>query len=695
MKNVFIGFALFLLISIVCPLGQTTKLNAAPIKSNKIHAIIISASDSWLLPLLTPVTARLERRQKRRPLLFVLPTDSTVAQEQLLSKLKAKNILRIHSKGTRPPQNEKLKETPILTLPDAPLAASLVLAKRFWKKHSRLYACSMADGEAYLQGATLAAMKGKPLFLIEEGLPLAQAQKDLTELGKNKVTFVSDSPKRKTKLPANWRYFSTSRARVSVVKTLGKDYIRNVAIVSSGRNTALEGQTALLGPYYCLCRKSPLLVMSGYDGSTAQKLIESYVRAAQITPATITILGGYGDIGLIEMTDRELLGEFDVSVEPGASNGAAAQSYGVGRLFHRDLFHTSLLFARILYRHRLVGKKKPSVVLMNNPKTEYGTIPLAETIGRLTAKDLKNVGIKVKQFNDTSPMDPLALKAASHSTVFVFQGHIVDLLFLGGDVYVEEEGAEPQVQNAEPIVFYKAPLVFLQSCTSIDGNYVPTSFDQGATAVLGSSTSIHSSSGSAFNKAFCDGLASQKTNTLGEALKSARNYFLCLYELKKARGHKEQAKVFRVAMSFRLMGDPEMLLDLQAGPPKKAIVSCRLLDSGKVQISIPNKKHPKIETPSYFFRAFPGGQTAGLVKRLKNKEVRRITSTYYFTLKGLGNLSSANPWQGSDGAKDPRAVYLYDALHKELYLLYYPKKEERGAIIELDPLAVALKQTAK
>jgi hypothetical protein len=695
MKRLFLGFVLILLLSILCPLSQTTELIAAPIKSNKIYAIIISAGDSWLLPLLTPVTARLEKRQKRRPLLFILPTDSTVAQEQLLKKLKPKNILRIHSKDTKPPHNVALKETPILTLPAEPLAASLALAKGFWKKHSRLYACSMADGEAYLQGATLAAMKGKPLLLMEEGLSLAQAQKDLTELGKIKVTLVADSPKLKSKLPTNWRYCSTARARVSVIKTLGKDYIRNVAIVSSGRNTALEGQTALLGPYYCLCRKSPLLVMSGYDGSTAQKLLESFVRAARLKPVTITILGGYDDIGLIEVTDRELLGEFDVSVEPGASSGAAAQSYGVGRLFHRDLSQTSLLFARILYRHRLVGKKQPSVVLMNNPKTEYGAIPLAEAIGRLTAKDLQNVGIKVKQFNDTSPVDPLALKAAAKSSVFVFQGHIVDLLFLGGDNYVDEEGAEPQVHTFEPIVFTRAPLVFLQSCTSIDGNYVPTSFDQGATAVVGSSTSIHSSSGSAFNKVFCDGLARQKANTLGEALKSARNYFLCLYELKKARGHKEQAKVFRVAMSFRLMGDPEMLLDLQAGPPKKSVVGCKVLDSGKVQISIPNKKHPKIETPSYFFRAFPGGQTAGLVKRLKNKEVRRITSTYYFALKGLGSLPTSNRWQGSDGAKDPRAVYLYDALHKELYLLYYPKKEERGAIIELNPLAVALKQTAK
>ena len=695
MKRISFYSLLFLLLSIYCPFGQTTELIAAPIKSNKIHAIIISAGDSWLLPLLTPVTARLEKRQKRRPLLFILPTDSTVAQEQLLKKLKPKNILRIHSKEIEPPQNEKLKETPILTLPGAPLAASLVLAKRFWKKLTRLYACSMADGEAYLQGATLAAMKGKPLIIMEDGLSIVQAQKKLTELGKIKVTFVSDSSKLKSKLPTNWRYCSTARARVGIVKTLGKDYIRNLAIVSSGRNTALEGQTALLGPYYCLCRNSPLLVMSGYDGAIAQKLVESFVRAAQVTPATITILGGYDDIGLIEVTDRELLGEFDVSVEPGASNGAAAQSYGVGRLFHRDLSQTSLLLARILYRHRFAGKIKPSVVLMNNPKTEYGAIPLAETIGRLTAKELKNVGIKVKQFNDTSPMDPVALNAASRSTIFVFQGHIVDLHFLGGDCYVDEAGTEPQVQTTDPIVFHKAPLVVLQSCTSIDGNYVPTSFDQGATAVVGSSTSIHSSSGSAFNKVLCDGLARVKINTLGEALKSARNYFLCLYELKKARGHKEQAKVFRVAMSFRLIGDPEMILDLQAGPPKKAVVGCKLLERGKVQISIPQKKYPKIETASYFFKAYPGCQTAGLVKRLKNKDVRRITSTYYFTLKGLGSFPSANTWQGSDGTKDPRAVYLYDALHKELYLLYYPKKEERGAIIELNPLSVALKKTAK
>ena len=393
-------------------------------------------------------------------------------------------------------------------------------------------------------------------------------------------------------------------------------------------------------------------------------------------------MASYDDISLIELTDRSLLGEFDVSVEPCASNGAAAIPYGIGRLFHVDLAETSILFARILSRHRLVKKTKPSVVLMNNPATEYGAIPLAETVGRLTAKELKNAGVKVKEYNGVSSIHPPALKAASKASVFLFQGHIVDLQFLGSDFSVEGEGVETSEVAIKPIEFQRGPLVILQSCTSLDGTYVPTAFNQGALSVIGSSTSIHSSSGSSFTKTICHGLAYDQL-TVGEALNKAKNYFLCLYHLKMARGHKEQAKVFRVSMSFRLIGDPEMKILLDTNEPKKQMVDCSFSKDGSLRISVPEKKYPKVETAAYFIKAFPGSQTAGLVKKLKNKEIRRITSTYFFTLDAPKDFIAPSSLTLSDGSNSDRAVHLYDPLHRKVHVLYYPKKEERGSQIDL------------
>ena len=79
----------------------------------------------------------------------------------------------------------------------------------------------------------------------------------------------------------------------------------------------------------------------------------------------------------------------------------------------------------------------------------------------------------------------------------------------------------------------------------------------GGVALVGSVTPIHSGSGSALVKALSDAVL-YRGATLGEALRDAQNYLFCLEDLKARRGQKEQAKSRRVALSFRLWGDPEL-----------------------------------------------------------------------------------------------------------------------------------------
>ena len=664
----FIGITLFA----NCHFNQSL----LALSSNEIciKAIVIAKNDSWLLPILTPVCARLKTKYGTLPLLFVLPTETSYAKRQLLSSLNAKEILVIHTKTSNQSVGNRFKKSPRLELPDSPLSASLTLAKHFWLHRTKVIVSSLIEGEVLLQAATLSALENAPLLVYERGLSVQDVKREIKEFEATETIIAG----RVRNVPRNWKIQSIKEIKDRIITTLMRKTIRNVVVVGELGNPTTDERTSLLGPYYAFVRSSPLVYSPSFSGSKAEKLVEELVTSAELKPSTVTILGSYDEIGLIELTDRKLLGEFDVSVEPCASNGSAAQPYGVGRLFHVDLANTSLLFARIVSRHRFVGNKRPFAALLTNPKTEYGVMPLAETISRFTAKDLKNAGIKVKEFNGTAPDDALAFKTASKASLFVFQGHIVDLLFLGNQAYLSEDEEESEQQSEQqtlpPIEFSKGPLVVLQSCTSLDGVYGPTCFTQGATAVIGSSTSIHSSSGSAFAKALCDGIA-YRNMRLGEVIKEARNYFLCLYHLKGARGHKEQAKVFRVAMSFRLLGDPEMLLDLGAKTPKKQPVQCKKMKDGTLCIAIPEKRFPRIKTNEYFMKPFPGSQTAGLVKRLKNKDYRRITSTYYFSVKAPKGYKRTNSARLHDGETDTRGIHLFEPLHNRLAVLYYPQKE--------------------
>lgn len=228
------------------------------------------------------------------------------------------------------------------------------------------------------------------------------------------------------------------------------------------------------------------------------------------------------------------------------------------------------------------------------------------------------------------------------------------------------------------------PLVVLQSCHSLENEVARRAFDAGAVALLGSVTNIHSASGSAFIKAFCDGLL-YRGSTVGEALRDARNYFLCLGQLKAKRGHTEQPKVHRAALSFRLWGDPELRVTrLKGKPPSLPAVSAAFQAPDKVVVSTPAKRLGKSSTSRYFTRMFPGTETAGIVKRLKHKPIRRITSVYFFRLPLPKDFVAQGFTQLSrPGDTSQRAAFLVDEYRRFLYLVYFPDKERPGESFEL------------
>ena len=227
------------------------------------------------------------------------------------------------------------------------------------------------------------------------------------------------------------------------------------------------------------------------------------------------------------------------------------------------------------------------------------------------------------------------------------------------------------------------PIVIMQSCESLDEPLLWRIDELGGVAVIGSMTPIHRASGSALVNAAATAVLYQGA-TLGEALRDAQNYLLCLEDLKGRRGHKEQAKGQRVAVSFRLWGDPEMrFFPGRLDRPIESPIALQWTAADALSIRVPAHRLPEARSSRYFARMFPGSQAAGMVKGVEGDPDRRLTPVYYFRTTvprdwpfGLGEVEAV-------GVEASRISVRIDPVGRLLYLVYYPEVERAGESIDV------------
>ncbi|MBN2314525.1 MAG: hypothetical protein JXM79_11390, partial [Sedimentisphaerales bacterium] len=113
-------------------------------------------------------------------------------------------------------------------------------------------------------------------------------------------------------------------------------------------------------------------------------------------------------------------------------------------------------------------------------------------------------------------------------------------------------------------------------------------------------------------------------------------------------------------------------------------VSAEFIAPDTVRIVVPKRRLPTSKTEKYFLRMYPGSEVAGIVKRLKGKEVRRITPIYFFRLDVPKDVSLGR-YTGIKRLEDTtaRAVFLVDSFKRYLYIVYFPEKEEAGQTFTL------------
>ncbi len=709
--------------------------------ADPVDLIIVPEDEGWLVSLAATLTAKL-RNSRGFPTLLALSTNPSREAVELAKKLTPRRTLVLSSSrdSSFVGEIEGLNSELVLTGSD-PTQFGLHIVERFWGRPKEVVVAFTNEPSSMILGSVLAAHKVVPFIPLDRARVGRGLRVALASLGITRVWVVTADENRQAlwaeKIGDGGTVLDAAAVNRLVLQHIGTGNVRSVILARVPTDWPPAGATSWLAAYWSLVRRAPVVLCDSADGRHAEQRVAALLKTHALKPRSVTILADYNSIGVIRVTDPATLGEYGVDIEPcsmSVEGGAAA--LGVGRIPSGSLEEASVSLGRGFARERLLGQTPARVLLVANPKTIYAPLPFCETIGRATAEEFKNFGVPVDEFYGRESDDPAILEAAREADLLLYEGHIVDQKLLEDPLYMpewedsyypgfdevwpelpstepsgaevraraahwrrpgfpgEETGAEfisfPETQRSyggflqETPQLERLPLLVFQSCHSLEDWLARRAFQAGAIGVVGSVANVHSASGSAFIKAFCDGLL-HRGDTAGEALRDARNYFLCLAELKARRGHRETAKVYRVALGFRLWGDPEVKIPhYSLARPRLSSVSATLRSNGEVRILTPTRRLPECSTEKYTAQVFPGSQLAGFVTQIKGRVQQRLAPVYFFRLsvpEGFAANRHAN--LHCPGDMSPRAAFLPDPFERFVYVVYLPKRDREGESLVL------------
>jgi len=586
---------------------------------------------------------------------------------------------------------------------------SALWAKRFWGTAPEIVMASRDDAEAVILGSALGAQLAAPLVIYdardnESALPAL-----LSGLGVRRLlvaTSREDSlPSWASRIASHSELLGREALLERTVKAIGAEKVRTVVLARLPGEEE-TGQTSWLAPYVSAVRGAPVVLCRSASADEAEARVNGLIGSCRLRPRSVTIVADYRSIGTHEVKvpagADPSRPEAAMGLEPCLPDRFEATAWaGVGRIPFAGIEEASTLLARGLARRRLLAGHAPRAVMVANPILGNAPLPLCETVSRLTAAEFRNCRIAIDEFYRRPADSAEVLAAAKSANVIFYEGHIEhqDLFPTkrsraygtgsgqGGAPAGDRPGGAPlpnQARHGEAIALDGVPIVILQTCGSLRTSVLKQVYASGGVAVIGTSTPVHSTSGSAFAKALSDG-ALYRGATLGEAFRDARNYFFCLQDLKKARAHEQEGKSQRVALSFRLWGDPELeFFPEPRNDPAIAPVSA-IWSGNKLIISLPPRRLPEVRNEEYVARMFPGSEAAGMVLHAEGESARRVAPFYFFVLPVPKAFAAKGPAGITHGGKPTeRVVFRSDPLGRFCYLLYYPSGEKPGEPVILE-----------
>jgi hypothetical protein len=719
----------------------------APSKSTRPDLLVVAEEEPWMAAVAAPVAAKYRRQGRLPLLVAVSFPPSRQANWLISRAGGGKTVLLgpSETKSMGPVLPSLSPE--VLSLGVDPVYGSLRVARRFWDQTRLAVIAPADDPEAILVGSSLAGSRSAPLLIRQRKEGPRAMMKAVAELNIEEVLAVVSDPVRLPRWAdgkdRRVRIVTAREAQDEVLGRLGPQNVRTVVLARVPDQSLCVGQTAWLAPYLGLVRGAPLVLCRSASAKTAEEQVVELIDRHELKPQTATILADYASIDTqtIEIDGGpqsparagasvrgggparaaaadEARKKYLVAAEPCTAKGPQQPVVlGVGRIPLPSLAGASVMFARGLVRQAMLSKQPPRVLMVSNAGVTRRPLPLGELVSRVTAQEFKNCRMPIDEFYGKFADSPEILAAARKASLLIYEGHVAyqDLIYVpyqhehAPDSYYEEalgmlENSTPDVSAPPPAPaaagnrpspppvpdkpnrleepLERMPLAVLQSCDSLDEALLDRVDELGCVGVIGSITPIHSGSGSILAHALVNGLL-YRGDTVGQSLRDAQNYLLCLADLKAQRGMKEQGSGQRVAISFRLWGDPELALFAAPAVPRQPPVDAEWTGAGELTIHVPAKRYPEARSDPYYARVFPGSETAGLVKKREGDSLRRILSGYYFRVP-LPEDFTKDDWNLLlPGAAPSQASYRVDPLGRFLYVVYLPDQERPGETIVL------------
>lgn len=654
------------------------------------EVILIPKAKSWLISLLLPYL-RCNQNSSRLPVLLVFPDKYAANFDRLLESIKNRNILSfLNPKTLAKDYRVQLPRLKSIRIEDAPFKASQQLAKYFPHSSTEIVLTVLENSAHFIHASLLAAHFSIPMVLFQSRIDTNALQELVTKRNIQKIHLIADDDSNESKLSlmVSVNRLSLTDVNLEIVRQLGADKIRNLIVTNpfffDPKGIGVDPDLIYYAPYISLLRKSPLVLFSSNKGSDAEIALQDFIHKYKLSPTTITLIGDYSMISTVDVDEKlkEQIFKKEMELEPlSYPTDGKAIPFGIGRLPFSKIDCLSMYYARLKERERTLNSRFPRFTMIANLKSDKRKkLMLAESISRSTVKELKNFMLKGVEFYGEPPDNPIIWNTALKSDLIIYEGHIeqFELIKEKGDA------SGDMSRHYQAPYFDYFPFMILQSCDSLKNHEIL--LDRGISGIIGSCSKVHSASGSATIKMLLDAMLYDGAN-YGEALRDAKNYSLSVVELKKKRGHIQQDKTLRSALTFRLMGDPQARLFFKKLPePSRKPVKARFVNDQTVEITTPLRYYPEVKNKCYKLQLFPKAETAGIVSRSSNPAItmRCINPLYFFRLplnqtqRQIGNFDFKE-----DHATSPRSINLTDPFGRWIYILHYPKANIRNRKIML------------
>lgn len=530
-------------------------------------------------------------------------------------------------------------------------------------KAERAIVCRTDSRRLLLQAAQMAVCTKAPLIALEgrEG-EVDALRRQLEHWGAKEVWSVSAAVKRADAgvkvIELATEKEVAERALKQMKGTVKTLLVCNPADISNG----LGGMSAL-APLFS-GQKQAALLLTNDAGDNVHQIVDEAIQNPKLARVdALLFLAGLKAIP-VEKRPNPVPGK-DAFIEmepttPKDHNGPF--TFATGRLFHEDPNIVLLMLARqrLLGQHH--GPRKTLVV--SNPG---GGLPLLETFSRNTVKEFANRGYQTTAFFGRDADKDQIRKLLPQQDIFLWEGHHKTMT----DEYKVPEWTEPL-----PPAF-----VFLQSCLALNEEEAYPFLQRGALGVLGSSTRTYSGSGGAFTLCFFDALM-YEDQTLGGALRQAKNFLLCYAQLKEKRlGDKAKLKGAnqRSSWAFTLWGDPLLKLPHPPVPEASRPAVTHKVESNVITIDVPEQQYDKVVTSKFQSRMWPNARLAGLLGAAEEDEEAPLVNFLFVEVSLPKGTPDTTPRLTS---KIPSRnwTFCWDGRRRTGYLLVTPRASDRGEL---------------